>query len=118
MPVHLGSMDRESIKTVIRENKPARMQARRCLRAQRTLYHGGTHLPDITVMHAGVSDGDLEAAESSTWVASRGHHADIGGTTPGSMSRNVFHAHRGRGRARSTTSSWSNAAMLREAEMI
>jgi len=46
-------------------------------------YHGGTHLPDVTV----VTPVYLEAddAAPSFYVASRGHHADIGGSTPGSM---------------------------------
>jgi len=46
-------------------------------------YHGGTHLPDITVVTpVYLHDGD---AQPSFFVASRGHHADVGGTTPGSM---------------------------------
>src|SRR5258705_13473885 len=45
--------------------------------------HGGTHLPDVTVVTPVYLDaGD---AHPSFFVASRGHHADIGGTTPGSM---------------------------------
>jgi N-methylhydantoinase B/oxoprolinase/acetone carboxylase alpha subunit len=45
-------------------------------------YHGGTHLPDITVVSpAFVSDG----AAPDFYLASRAHHADIGGITPGSM---------------------------------
>ncbi len=44
-------------------------------------YHGGTHLPDVTV----VTPVFLESEVPSFFVASRGHHADIGGTTPGSM---------------------------------
>ena len=43
-------------------------------------YHGGTHLPDVTVVTPCVHDGDV-----AFFVASRGHHADIGGITPGSM---------------------------------
>jgi 5-oxoprolinase (ATP-hydrolysing) len=81
MPVHLGSMG-ESIKTVIRENR-GRMQ-RGDVYVLNDPYHGGTHLPDVTVitpvyLHA------HEAAEPTFYVGSRGHHADIGGTTPGSM---------------------------------
>ena len=46
-------------------------------------YHGGTHLPDITVVTpVYLAAGD---AKPSFYVASRGHHADIGGITPGSM---------------------------------
>ena len=64
-------------------------------------YHGGTHLPDITV----VTPVFLGPARAPCfYVASRGHHADIGGITPGSMP--PFSAtHRRGGRAASTTSS-------------
>ncbi|HXL84224.1 MAG TPA: hydantoinase B/oxoprolinase family protein, partial [Casimicrobiaceae bacterium] len=44
-------------------------------------YNGGTHLPDVTV----IAPVFLDAAAPEFYVASRGHHADIGGTTPGSM---------------------------------
>ncbi len=79
MPVHLGSMG-ESIRTVIRENR-GRMQ-RGDVYVLNDPYHGGTHLPDVTVITP-VYVGD--AAEPTFYVGSRGHHADIGGTTPGSM---------------------------------
>jgi 5-oxoprolinase (ATP-hydrolysing) len=78
MPVHLGSMG-ESIKTVIRLNagkmKPGDVFV---LNAP---YNGGTHLPDVTVITPvfGSSKNIL------FFVGSRGHHADIGGITPGSM---------------------------------
>ncbi|NMG39366.1 5-oxoprolinase [Chelativorans sp. ZYF759] len=79
MPVHLGSMDR-SVETIIRLNegqiRPGDVFA---LNAP---YNGGTHLPDITVVSP-VFDG--EGKEILFWVASRGHHADVGGTAPGSM---------------------------------
>ncbi|HCE29878.1 MAG TPA: 5-oxoprolinase, partial [Comamonadaceae bacterium] len=45
-------------------------------------YHGGTHLPDITVITPVYVDG---ADRPTFYVGSRGHHADVGGTTPGSM---------------------------------
>ncbi len=77
MPVHLGSMG-ESIKTVIRENA-ASMQPGNVY-ALNDPYHGGTHLPDVTVITP-VYLGDKPAF----YVGSRGHQADIGGTTPGSM---------------------------------
>jgi 5-oxoprolinase (ATP-hydrolysing) len=81
MPVHLGSMG-ESIKTVIREN--AGRMSPGDVYVLNDPYHGGTHLPDVTVitpvyLGAGSSDKPL------FYVGSRGHHADIGGTTPGSM---------------------------------
>ena len=79
MPVHLGSMDR-SVETIIRLNAgdlhPGDVFA---LNAP---YNGGTHLPDITVCTP-VFDTDGERV--LFWVASRGHHADVGGTAPGSM---------------------------------
>ncbi|MGC4398076.1 hydantoinase B/oxoprolinase family protein [Hydrogenophaga sp. T2] len=79
MPVHLGSMG-ESIKTVIRENR-GRMQPGDVY-VLNDPYHGGTHLPDVTVITPVYIGG---AVEPTFYVGSRGHHADIGGTTPGSM---------------------------------
>ncbi len=79
MPVHLGSMG-ESIKTVIRQNA-GRMQPGDVY-VLNDPYHGGTHLPDVTVITP-VYVGD--APQPTFYVGSRGHHADIGGTTPGSM---------------------------------
>jgi 5-oxoprolinase (ATP-hydrolysing) len=79
MPVHLGSMG-ESIKTVINENR-ASMQPGNVY-VLNDPYHGGTHLPDVTVItpvYVGESKSPL------FYVGSRGHQADIGGTTPGSM---------------------------------
>ncbi|WP_294766727.1 hydantoinase B/oxoprolinase family protein [uncultured Rhodoferax sp.] len=77
MPVHLGSMG-ESIKTVVRENA-ATMQPGDVY-VLNDPYHGGTHLPDITVITPVYMDG-----KATFYVGSRGHHADVGGTTPGSM---------------------------------
>jgi 5-oxoprolinase (ATP-hydrolysing) len=81
MPVHLGSMDR-AVETIIRENqgkiRPGDVYA---INAP---YNGGTHLPDITVCTP-VFDG----RKILFWVASRGHHADVGGVSPGSMSPNA-----------------------------
>ena len=80
IPVHLGSMDR-SVATVLRELgdelKPGDVYM---LNAP---YNGGTHLPDITVVTPvfGENSPDL-----LFFVAARGHHADIGGIAPGSMS--------------------------------
>lgn len=80
MPVHLGSMG-ESIKTVIRANQGG-MRAGDVY-VLNAPYNGGTHLPDITV----VTPVYLDAADAEVafYVASRGHHADIGGSAPGSM---------------------------------
>ncbi|HEY8357432.1 MAG TPA: hydantoinase B/oxoprolinase family protein [Ramlibacter sp.] len=105
MPVHLGSMG-ESIKTVIRENQGK--MAPGDVYVLNDPYHGGTHLPDVTVITpvyldaarpvdversaSGVERDPASLAQRSTlnaqplfYVGSRGHHADIGGTTPGSM---------------------------------
>ncbi len=79
MPVHLGSMG-ESIKTVIREN--AGQMHPGDVFVLNDPYHGGTHLPDITVITPVYLDGQ---AQPLFYVGSRGHHADVGGTTPGSM---------------------------------
>jgi 5-oxoprolinase (ATP-hydrolysing) len=83
MPVHLGSMDR-SVETIIHENKgKLRPGDVYMLNAP---YNGGTHLPDITVVTP-VFDDNSETI--LFYVASRGHHADIGGISPGSMSPNA-----------------------------
>ena len=79
MPVHLGSMG-ESIQTVIRDNA-GRMQPGDVY-VLNDPYHGGTHLPDVTVITPVFLDG---MAEPVFYVGSRGHHADVGGLTPGSM---------------------------------
>ena len=104
MPVHLGSMG-ESIKTVVRENASTMQPGD--VYVLNDPYHGGTHLPDITVITPVYLDGQaLSAAGPSQgakapmggsavreatsvgamfYVGSRGHHADVGGITPGSM---------------------------------
>ena len=103
IPIHLGSMS-ESVRTVIRENagrmKPGDVF---CVNAP---YNGGTHLPDVTVITPVFDDGRPAASRDAApggvpgasdascadargrilfFVASRGHHADIGGSMPGSM---------------------------------
>jgi 5-oxoprolinase (ATP-hydrolysing) len=79
MPVHLGSMG-ESIKAVMTANAGAMRPGDVFM--LNDPYHGGTHLPDVTVISP-VFDAAGEAI--LFYVGSRGHHADIGGTTPGSM---------------------------------
>ena len=79
MPVHLGSMG-ESIRTVIRENT-GKMKAGNVY-VLNAPYNGGTHLPDITVITPVFDDAGKNIL---FYVGSRGHHADIGGITPGSM---------------------------------
>jgi 5-oxoprolinase (ATP-hydrolysing) len=81
IPVHLGSMDR-TVETIIRENKGKIRPGD--VYAINAPYNGGTHLPDITVCTP-VFDG----RKILFWVASRGHHADVGGISPGSMSPNA-----------------------------
>ena len=85
LPVHLASMDR-SVETVVRERagslKPGDVVM---LNAP---YNGGTHLPDITVITPVF---DTEGREILFYVASRGHHEDIGGLTPGSMTPRAVH---------------------------
>ena len=79
MPVHLGSMG-ESVRAVMRLNE-GRMRPGDVY-VLNAPYNGGTHLPDVTVVTP-VFD---EAGDDILFVvASRGHHADIGGITPGSM---------------------------------
>jgi 5-oxoprolinase (ATP-hydrolysing) len=79
MPVHLGSMDR-SVESIIRNNAVIRPGDAFAINAP---YNGGTHLPDITVCTPVF---DEAGDELLFWAASRGHHADIGGIAPGSMS--------------------------------
>src|SRR3989449_432763 len=79
MPVHLGSMG-ESVQTVIRENR-GRIKAGDVTMLNAP-YNGGTHLPDVTVITPVFDD---PGREILFYVGSRGHHADIGGLTPGSM---------------------------------
>ncbi|MGI5483915.1 hydantoinase B/oxoprolinase family protein [Streptomyces lavendofoliae] len=78
IPVHLGSMG-ESIKEVLRRNKGTLRPGD--VYAINDPYHGGTHLPDVTVVTPVF--GPLD--DLRFLVASRGHHAEIGGITPGSM---------------------------------
>jgi 5-oxoprolinase (ATP-hydrolysing) len=79
MPVHLGSMG-ESIQTVVRENAGRMQQGD--VYVLNDPYHGGTHLPDVTVITPVFLRG---SAQPLFYVGSRGHHADVGGLTPGSM---------------------------------
>jgi len=83
MPVHLGSMDR-SVESVIRDNKGN--IAPGDVFVINAPYNGGTHLPDITVCTPVF---DNKKKRILFWVASRGHHADVGGISPGSMSPNA-----------------------------
>jgi 5-oxoprolinase (ATP-hydrolysing) len=92
MPVHLGSMDR-AVETIIRQN--AGRIAPGDVYAINAPYNGGTHLPDITVCTPVFRHPEERASNDDAqrdilfWVASRGHHADVGGISPGSMSPNA-----------------------------
>ena len=76
VPVHLGSMS-DSIKTVMRENAGHIREGDAFM--LNSPFNGGTHLPDVTVVTPVFLDGEI-----LFWLGSRGHHADIGGRTPGS----------------------------------
>ena len=77
VPVHLGSMS-DSIQTVIRRNPEVCDGDAFVLNSP---YQGGTHLPDVTVVTPVFMPG---VDGPAYWLGSRGHHADIGGRTPGS----------------------------------
>lgn len=83
-PVHLGSMD-GSVKSVIKTHPLMRAGDVFVTNAP---YNGGTHLPDITVITPIFGDG---ATDPLFYVASRGHHADVGGIAPGSMTPRAVH---------------------------
>jgi 5-oxoprolinase (ATP-hydrolysing) len=85
MPVHLGSMG-ESVQEILRRR--AGTMRRGDVFVLNAPYAGGTHLPDVTVVMPVFI---AEAKEPTFFVAARGHHADIGGTTPGSMPANSTH---------------------------
>jgi 5-oxoprolinase (ATP-hydrolysing) len=86
IPVHLGSMG-ESVKALIRALIGDRGYEFKLgdVFATNNPYNGGTHLPDITVITPVFID---THSKPTFYVASRGHHADIGGITPGSMPSN------------------------------
>jgi 5-oxoprolinase (ATP-hydrolysing) len=85
MPVHLGSMG-ESVRTVI-DRRMGTMKPGDAF-ALNAPYAGGTHLPDVTVIMPVFASG---FADPMFYVAARGHHADIGGATPGSMPPDSVH---------------------------
>ncbi len=82
VPVHLGSMS-DSIKTVMRLNPDVAEGDAFVLNSP---YNGGTHLPDVTVVTPVFVGG-----KAAFWLGSRGHHADIGGRTPGSAPPDSTH---------------------------
>ncbi|MDE2181388.1 MAG: hydantoinase B/oxoprolinase family protein [Alphaproteobacteria bacterium] len=78
VPVHLGAMG-ESVRTVLRARRKALKPGD--MIALNNPFNGGTHLPDITVIAPVFDDGGRDIR---FFVGNRGHHADIGGATPGS----------------------------------
>ena len=78
VPVHLGSMS-ESVRVILRQNKDHIKPGDVFM--MNNPFNGGTHLPDVTVITPVF---DKEGTRILYTVASRGHHADIGGKTPGS----------------------------------
>ena len=84
IPVHLGSMG-ESIRIIAERN--AGLMRPGDVYVLNDPYHGGTHLPDITVVTPVFGAAEQDAGERPIlfFVASRGHHAEVGGITPGSM---------------------------------
>jgi 5-oxoprolinase (ATP-hydrolysing) len=86
IPVHLGSMG-ESVKSIIASRAGSMRRGDSYM--LNAPYNGGTHLPDVTVITPvfgdGHGDGQGDGDGILFYVASRGHHADIGGITPGSM---------------------------------
>lgn len=82
IPVHLGSMG-ATVKEVI-ARRAGQMRPGQVY-AVNDPYHGGTHLPDITVVTPVYAESAKAGDPVLFFVASRGHHAEIGGTTPGSM---------------------------------
>ena len=92
MPVHLGSMG-ESVVEIMRRH--AATMSPGDVYALNAPYAGGTHLPDVTVVMPVFvltePAGDFDRPRPDFFVAARGHHADIGGMTPGSMPANSKH---------------------------
>jgi len=85
IPVHLGSMS-ESVKTVVEQRAGTIVPGDVFM--LNTPYNGGTHLPDVTVITPVF---DTAGKDILFYVASRGHHAEIGGITPGSVPPNSTH---------------------------
>ena len=85
IPVHLGSMG-ESVRSVINANKGSIRPGN--VYVLNAPYAGGTHLPDVTVITPAFDENDQEIL---FYLASRGHHADIGGRTPGSAPPDSAH---------------------------
>jgi 5-oxoprolinase (ATP-hydrolysing) len=79
VPVHLGAMG-ETVRALLRARGEDGIRAGMTI-ASNDPYHGGSHLPDVTVVTPVFAD----SGERLAFVACRGHHADVGGDRPGSM---------------------------------
>lgn len=90
MPVHLGSMG-ASVRAVITHGARPRPLHPGDVYVVNAPYNGGTHLPDVTLISPVFIDAPANAAKPDFFVASRGHHADIGGISPGSMPAHSRH---------------------------
>ena len=106
IPVHLGAMA-ETV-AVVRSRFPELAEGDAVV--TNDPFAGGSHLPDVTV----VTPVFAGAAAPSFFVASRGHHADIGGTSPGSMPGRLALA-RGGGRADRAVARRARGALRRGA---
>lgn len=84
IPVHLGAMA-DTVRAVLEDNRTSMRPGD--VFVSNNPYRGGSHLPDVTVVEPVFS----EAGEIIFFVAARGHHADIGGTTPGSLPPEATH---------------------------
>ena len=87
IPVHLGSMGDSVRATIAARALDGRGMRPGDVYALNDPYRGGTHLPDITVIQPVFAGEDRPAF----FVAARGHHADVGGTAPGSMPADSRH---------------------------
>ncbi len=91
IPVHLGSMP-DAVAAIVDEPQ---------LRGRAWIlndpFAGGTHLPDITLITPVIQGADGEEGDLAGFVASRAHHADVGGATPGSMPADSRTTRRGGG---------------------
>ena len=88
IPVHLGSMS-DSVRAVREKWRGA--MAPGDVFVTNNPYAGGTHLPDVTVITPFYIEENDQNAAPDFFLASRGHHADIGGITPGSMPASSTH---------------------------
>lgn len=88
IPVHLGSMS-ESVRSLMADCGDSLQPGE--VYVLNNPYNGGTHLPDVTVITPVFPESGANSTAPLFYVASRGHHADIGGITPGSMPPNSRH---------------------------